>query len=130
MTMSATQITGHMDTGDVGQFTEGLQGMLHSEWNHGEVDTHAYILVYTTDPIPAQSSFNVLTDTQAPRYQEADGVQTKELVGPGSPLRVNGDLQLVTDARLEPGATVAVELAGVRVVGKCPRGRGPGRGWG
>jgi redox-sensitive bicupin YhaK (pirin superfamily) len=105
------QITGHMDTGDVGQFTEGLGGMIHSEWNHGEVDTHAYILVYATDPIPARTSFNVLTDAQAPRYQEADGVQTKELVGPRSPLRVNGDIRLFTDSRLEPGATVALELA-------------------
>ena len=41
-------ITGHMDTGDVGQFTEGQRGMIHSEWNHGDVDTRAYILVYST----------------------------------------------------------------------------------
>ena len=40
-------ITGHMDTGDVGQFTEGRRGMVHSEWNHGNVGTRAYILVYS-----------------------------------------------------------------------------------
>jgi redox-sensitive bicupin YhaK (pirin superfamily) len=32
-------IQGHMDEGDVGLFTEGQRGMLHSEWNHGEVYT-------------------------------------------------------------------------------------------
>jgi redox-sensitive bicupin YhaK (pirin superfamily) len=75
-------ITGHMDTGDVGQLTEGQRGMVHSEWNHGQVDTRAYILVYSTDPVPAQTAFNVLKDAEAPRYQEGDGVRTKELVGP------------------------------------------------
>jgi redox-sensitive bicupin YhaK (pirin superfamily) len=105
------RITGHMDTGDVGQFTEGLGGMVHSEWNHGDVDTRAYILVYTTDPIPPRTSFNVLTDAEAPRDPEGDGVATKELVGPRSPLRVNGDIRRFTDSRLEPGATVALELA-------------------
>jgi redox-sensitive bicupin YhaK (pirin superfamily) len=105
------RITGHMDTGDVGQFTEGLAGMVHSEWNHGDVDTRAYILVYTTDPVPPRTAFNVLTDAEAPRYPEGDGVATKELVGPRSPLRVNGDIHRFTDSRLAPGATVALELA-------------------
>jgi Pirin len=81
-------ITGHMDTGDVGQFTEGRPGMVHSEWNHGEVDTRAYILVYSTDPIPDQTAFNVLRDADAARYERAPGVHTKELAGPRSPLRV------------------------------------------
>jgi redox-sensitive bicupin YhaK (pirin superfamily) len=104
------RITGHMDTGDVGQFTEGRRGMVHSEWNHGEVDTRAYILVYSTDPIPDQTAFNVLRDADAPRYEEAPGVRTKELVGPGSPLRVNGDVRRFTDSRLEPGAVLPVSL--------------------
>src|ERR687892_2798611 len=64
------RITGHMDTGDVGQFTEGLAGMVHSEWNHGDVDTRAYILVYGTDPVPQQTGFNALRDADAPRYEE------------------------------------------------------------
>jgi redox-sensitive bicupin YhaK (pirin superfamily) len=105
------QITGHMDTGDVGQFTEGLRGMIHSEWNHGDVDTRAYILVYTTDPIPERTAFNALRDANAPRYQEATGVHTKELVGPRSPLKVNGDIRLFTDSRLETGAVLTQELA-------------------
>jgi len=104
------QITGHMDTGDVGQFTEGQRGMLHSEWNHGNVDTRAYILVYTTDPIPERTAFNVLRDADAPRYDEVDGARTKELVGPRSPLRVNGDIRLFTDARLDAGTAVSLEL--------------------
>jgi redox-sensitive bicupin YhaK (pirin superfamily) len=104
------QLTGHMDTGDVGQFTEGRRGMIHSEWNHGDVDTRAYILVYSTDPVPERTAFNVLRDADAPRYDEGAGVRTKELVGPRSPLRVHGDVRLFTDSRLEPGATLTLEL--------------------
>jgi redox-sensitive bicupin YhaK (pirin superfamily) len=104
-------ITGHMDAGDVGQFTEGIRGMIHSEWNHGDVDTRAYILVYSTDPVPARTAFNVLRDADAPRYDEGDGVRTKEMVGPRSPLRVNGDIRLFTDSRLGPDAVLAIELA-------------------
>lgn len=103
-------ITGHMDAGDVGQFTEGRRGMLHSEWNHGDIDTRAYILVYSTDPIPEQTAFNVLRDAEAPRHDEARGVRTKELVGPRSPLRVNGDIRLFTDSQMEPDSTLAIEL--------------------
>jgi redox-sensitive bicupin YhaK (pirin superfamily) len=102
-------ITGHMDTGDVGQFTEGRRGMMHSEWNHGDVDTRAYILVYSTDPVPPQASFNVLKDEQAPRYDEGAGVRSKELVGPRSPLRVHGDIRLFTDSNLEPEAVLTLE---------------------
>jgi redox-sensitive bicupin YhaK (pirin superfamily) len=104
------RITGHMDTGDVGQFTEGRRGMMHSEWNHGDVDTRAYILVYSTDPVPARAAFNVLKDADAPRYDEGPGVRTKELVGPKSPLKVNGDIRLFTDSTLEPGAELELAL--------------------
>src|SRR5204862_3535346 len=72
-------ITGHMDTGDVGEFTEGRRGMVHSEWNHGDVGARAYILVYTTDPIPEDTAFTALRDEDAPRYDEGSGVWTKEL---------------------------------------------------
>src|SRR5919109_538914 len=95
-------ITGHMDAGDVGQFTEGRRGMVHSEWNHGDVDTKAYILVYATAPVPDRASFHVLQDREAPRYEEAPGVRTKELVGPRSPLRVNGDVRPGTHQLLGP----------------------------
>ena len=30
-------IQGHMGPGDVGLFTEGQRGMVHSEWNNGDV---------------------------------------------------------------------------------------------
>ena len=102
-------ITGHMATGDVGQFTEGRRGMLHSEWNHGRVDTRAYILVYSTDPVPPQASFDVLKDADAPRYEEGAGVVTKELVGSRSPLRVHGDVRLFTDSTVDAGATLLLE---------------------
>jgi redox-sensitive bicupin YhaK (pirin superfamily) len=103
-------ITGHMDPGDVGQFTEGRRGMVHSEWNHGDADTKAYILVYSTDPVPDRAAFNVLKDRDAPRYEEAPGVRTKELVGPRSPLRVNGDVRLFADSEMEEGAGLPFEL--------------------
>jgi redox-sensitive bicupin YhaK (pirin superfamily) len=105
------RITGHMDTGDVGQFTEGRRGMIHSEWNHGDVDTRAYILVYSTDPVPPEAAFNALRDSDAPRYDEGPGARTKELVGPRSPLRVNGDIRLFTDSRLDPGGVLTLQLA-------------------
>ena len=104
------RITGHMDTGDLGQFTEGIRGMIHSEWNHGDVDTRAYILVYTTDPIPERTAFNALRDADAPRSEEGAGVRTKELVGPRSALKVNGDIRLFTDSQLETGGALTLEL--------------------
>ena len=103
---SLNGITGHMDPGDVGQFVEGRRGMVHSEWNHGDEDTRAYILVYATDPIPERTAFHVLKDADAPRYDEGEGVRTKELVGERSPLAVHGDIRSFTDSTLEPGASL------------------------
>lgn len=104
------RITGHLDTGDVGEFTEGRRGMLHSEWNYGDTDTHAYILVYSTDPVPEQAAFGRLPDAQAPRYEEIPGVHTKELVGPRSPLPVHGDIRLFADSTLEPNVRLPLEF--------------------
>lgn len=104
-------ITGHMDEGDVGEFTEGRRGMIHSEWNHGDVDTRAFILVSTTDPVPERTSFDALRDAEAPRYEEDGGALTKELVGPRSPLRVHGDIRLFAESRLDADDVVRVELA-------------------
>lgn len=103
-------IQGHMGTGDVGRLTEGQRGMLHKEWNHTAGRARAFILVYRTDPIPPRASFAVLRDAEAPRYQEAPGVHTKELVGPQSPLRVHGDLRWFADSRMEEGAGLEVQL--------------------
>lgn len=103
-------IQGHIESGDVGLFTEGQRGMLHSEWNNGDVPTRVYILVYTTDPIPEQTSFTALRDEEAPRYQESEGVHTKELVGSRSELEVHGDLRLFTDSTLEPGRQLTLTL--------------------
>jgi redox-sensitive bicupin YhaK (pirin superfamily) len=104
-------ITGHMDEGDVGEFTEGRRGMIHSEWNHGDVDTRAFILVYTTAPVPERAAFDVLKDAEAPTYEESGGVVTKELVGPRSRLRVHGDVRWFAESRLDVGNRVLVELA-------------------
>jgi redox-sensitive bicupin YhaK (pirin superfamily) len=103
-------IQGHMGPGDVGLFTEGQRGMVHSEWNNGDVPTRAYILVYSTDPIPEQTSFTVLKDRNAPRYGEGEGVRTKELVGPQSGLRVHGDLRLFTDSIVDDGGILTMTL--------------------
>jgi redox-sensitive bicupin YhaK (pirin superfamily) len=108
---AANFITGHMDSGDVGQFTEGQRGMLHSEWNHGDVDTRAFILVYSTDPVPPQAAFGVLRDADAPRYEEGEGVRTKELVGQRSALEVNGDIRLFADSMIDAGALLQLKTA-------------------
>jgi redox-sensitive bicupin YhaK (pirin superfamily) len=103
-------IRGHIDSGDVGEFTEGRRGMLHSEWNNGDIPTRAYILVYGTDPVPATAAFTVLKDADAPRYEEGAGGSTKELVGPRSPLRVHGDIRLFTDSRLPADGELTLGL--------------------
>jgi redox-sensitive bicupin YhaK (pirin superfamily) len=103
-------IQGHMGPGDVGLFTEGQRGMVHSEWNNGDVPARAYILVYSTDPIPEDTIFTVLPDQDAPRYEEGDSVRTKELVGSKSSLRVHGDLRLFTDSKLEDGRSLTLRL--------------------
>jgi redox-sensitive bicupin YhaK (pirin superfamily) len=103
-------IQGHMGPGDVGLFTEGQRGMVHSEWNNGDVPARAYILVYRTDPIPEDTLFTVLQDRDAPRYEEGDGVRTKELVGPQSDLRVHGDLRLFTDSLVADGGVLDLNL--------------------
>jgi redox-sensitive bicupin YhaK (pirin superfamily) len=107
---SRNNIQGHMAEGDVGQFTEGKGGMIHSEWNNGSIPTQAYILVYSTEPVPEETSFHVLKDRDAPRYEEESGVQTKELVGSQSPLQVNGDIRLFTDSMLEDGSELELPL--------------------
>jgi redox-sensitive bicupin YhaK (pirin superfamily) len=108
---SLNGISGFMDEGDVARLTEGMTGMLHKEWNNGDKRTHAFILVYETRPVPQRASFAALRDAEAPRYEEAPGVSTKELVGPRATLEVNGDIRLFTDSELAVGATLGVELA-------------------
>jgi redox-sensitive bicupin YhaK (pirin superfamily) len=103
-------ITGHMGTGDLGQLTEGVRGMLHQEWNNTDGRARAFILVYGTDPVPPRASFAALREAEAPRYEPAPGVRTKELVGPKAPLRLHGDIRLFTDDHLEPGAEVPLDL--------------------
>jgi redox-sensitive bicupin YhaK (pirin superfamily) len=105
-------IRGHMPEGAIARLTEGRRGMLHSELNHGDVPTHAFILVYATDPVPETASFAALTDADAPRYEEGEGTRTKELVGPRSPLRIHGDIRLFADTTLDAGRELEVALAG------------------
>lgn len=107
---SRNSIQGHMDEGDVGLFTEGWRGMVHSEWNNGDAPAHAYILVYATDPMPDVTAFTRLRAPDAPVYDEGAGVRTKELVGARSSLEVNGDLRLFTDSTLTAGSALTVAL--------------------
>lgn len=103
-------ISGHVPEGALARFTEGRRGMVHQEWNHGAVDSEIYILVATTDPIPEQTSFEVLRREDMPLYLEAPGVTTREMVGPRSPLPVHSDVRLFADTTLEPGAAAGWRL--------------------
>jgi redox-sensitive bicupin YhaK (pirin superfamily) len=103
-------IQGHMGTGDLGRLTEGARGMLHQEWNNTDGRARAFILVYTTDPVPPRASFAALRDGEAPRYDEAPGIHTKELVGPKADLPLHGDVRLFTDTTIDPGAEMTFEL--------------------
>jgi redox-sensitive bicupin YhaK (pirin superfamily) len=104
------QITGFMGKGDVARLTEGETGMLHKEWNDTGERTHAFILVYETRPVPEKASFAALRDAEAPRYEEAPGVRTKELVGPKADLPVNGDIRFFADSQLAAGSELVVSL--------------------
>ncbi len=107
---SLNGITGFMGKGDVARLTEGMTGMFHKEWNNGGERTHAFILVYETRPVPERASFAALRDAEAPRYKEAPGVQTKELVGPRAGLEVHGDIHFFADSTVEAGAALGVDL--------------------
>jgi quercetin 2,3-dioxygenase len=104
------RITGYMGTGDLGRLTEGRRGMYHKEWNNTDGRARAFILVYSTDPMPERASFAALRDSDSPRYEEGQGAITKELVGPKSPLQVHGDIRLYTDSSLEEGSELTVSL--------------------
>src|SRR5437867_5466347 len=107
---SLNGITGFMGKVDVARLTEGETGMLHKEWNDTGERTHAFILVYETRPIPERASFAALRDADAPRYEEAPGVTTKELVGPRAGLEVNGDIRFFADSAFEAGSELTLEL--------------------
>jgi redox-sensitive bicupin YhaK (pirin superfamily) len=102
-------IKGHLATGDAGVFTEGQRGMLHSEWNNGDTVTHAFILVYPTRPVPAMTAFAVLPRAQMP-VSDREGVRTLEIVGPTSPMEVNGDIHLFADSSLSKGSALEMGL--------------------
>jgi len=107
-------IKGTMEEGDLGRLTEGLRGMFHQEWNGAPgAMSHAFILVYRPDiePPPPVAEFAVLRAADRPVYEEADGVETTELVGSRSGLRVNlSSLRIFADTRLRPGAEVTFAL--------------------
>ncbi len=105
-------ISGHVPEGAMARFTEGRRGMIHQEWNHGEVDAEIYILVASTTPIPEQTSFEVLPRGDMPVYTEAAGVITREPVGPRSPLPVFCDVRLFTDTTLQPDSAVVWSIGG------------------
>jgi len=103
-------ITGHMGPGDLGRLTEGRRGMVHKEWNNTDDTARAFILVYSTDPMPERASFDALRDADAPRYEESPGMSTKELVGPRSPLRTHGDIRFFADTTLQAGTKLETGL--------------------
>ncbi|HSJ49806.1 MAG TPA: pirin family protein [Actinomycetota bacterium] len=103
-------IQGRMETGDLGRLTEGARGMYHKEWNVTDGRARAFILVYGCDPVPPRASFRVLRDSDAPRYHEAEGVRTKEMVGPKAEFPLHGDVRWFTDSWVDAGADVLLEL--------------------
>jgi redox-sensitive bicupin YhaK (pirin superfamily) len=104
------RIQGHMGTGDLGRLTEGRGGMFHQEWNNTDGRARAFILVCTTDPVPPRASFEALRDLEAPRYESAPGVRTKEIVGPRANLEVHGDVRLFTDDVMDAGSELEFAL--------------------
>lgn len=104
-------IQGHMGTGDMGCLTEGTRGMLHKEWNNTDGVARAFILVYETEPVPSEASFSLLEDGDAARYDEGDGIETKELVGPKVAFPINGDIRLFADSTFQPASTLRGQLA-------------------
>jgi redox-sensitive bicupin YhaK (pirin superfamily) len=108
-------ITGHMGTGDLGILTEGRRGMIHSEWNNTDATARCYVLVYPTDPLPPTASFAAIRDSEAPRSQPSPGVTVKHVVTRDD-FRLHGDVRVLDDVLMEPGARLDVEL-GVREAG-------------
>lgn len=97
-------ISGHIPEGALARFTEGQRGMIHEEWNHGEVDAEIFILVGSTDPVPTTTSFEVLEREDMPLYEEAEGVSTREMIGSKAPLPVYTDVRAFTDSTFDAGA--------------------------
>lgn len=100
-------ISGHVPEGGLARFTEGRRGMIHQEWNHGDIDAEIYILVASTDPVPAETTFEVLKRDDMPVYQEAAGVSTREMVGSKATLPVFSDVRTFTDTSFESGAALS-----------------------
>lgn len=112
---SMNGITGEMNTGDLARLTEGEMGMLHQEWNgRDDVDAHAFILVYPidTDPPIQRAAFDALRAEDRVRVNEADGVETLQLIGGRSTYTVhNPRLRTFFDTTLAEGAAGEHEMA-------------------
>lgn len=104
------RIKGRMRTGDLGILTEGVRGMLHSEWNHGDGAARCYILVYPTDPTPPTASFDAIRDESCPRVEPAPGVRVKHVVTPTNAHLLHGDVRVLNDIRFQAGAIATWEL--------------------
>ncbi|WP_165492166.1 pirin family protein [Egibacter rhizosphaerae] len=102
-------ITGHMGTGDLGILTEGMRGMIHSEWNNSPGPARAYIFVYPNQPLHDSASFGAIRDHEAPRVTERDGVVAKQVVRRGEE-RINGDFRRFDDVAVAAGAATEWEL--------------------
>lgn len=103
-------IQGHIPDGAMARFTEGQRGMIHKEWNNGEQDAHIFILVATTDPVPEDTSFEVLEQQDMPEVDEAEGVRTRYMVGEGAPLPIYSDIHTFSDTSFEPGSELTWQI--------------------
>ncbi|MEX0748832.1 MAG: pirin family protein [Candidatus Saccharimonadales bacterium] len=99
-------IKGHIPEGAMARFTEGQRGMIHKEWNNGDVDSELFILVATTDPVPEDTSFEVLEQKDMPITKEAPGVSTRHMVGGDAPLPIHCDIRSFNDTSFDANTTL------------------------
>ena len=102
---SLNNIKGHIPEGAMARFTEG-PGMMHQEWNNGKIDSHIFILVATTDPIPEKTSFEILQQDDMPITEDADGVSTRHMVGHDAPLPIYSDIHTFNDTTFAKQASI------------------------
>lgn len=95
-------VQGHIEEGDMARFTEGMQGMIHKEWNNGDVDAEIYIIVAITRPVPENMHFDVLKHKNMPVTHEPKGTKTTWMVGGSAPLPIYSDIRTFTDTSIEP----------------------------
>ncbi len=103
-------VQGHIKDGGMARFTEGQRGMVHKEWNNGNMDSEIFILVATTDPIPEDMLFEILERNDMPVKEEAPGVRVRYMVGGGAPIKIYSDIRTFTDTEMNRHSKITWEI--------------------